>query len=502
MLSLTFYLCVAGLALVYYLLPLNKRWWVLLAGSIGFYWNLKGEGRWIFLGTMILSYGLGLGIEKLRALTGTKGRDLWRRLIFAVAVTAAAYPLLITKFGNSIFKRLPPWDSIKQLWRLVSCSFRLENGGWIIPMGLAFYTMQIISYLADIYRGEIRAQRNLFKYALFVSFFPQMTQGPIPRYRQLSPQLLDGHRFNEKSFAEGCLLILWGFFLKMMIADKAAALVNTVFGDSVRYPGCYVFVAGCFYSLQLYTDFLSCVCIAGGVAGLFGIELADNFSRPYLAVSVKDFWRRWHISLSSWLRDYIYIPLGGNRKGTLRKYLNLLAVFAVSGLWHGSGYKYLFWGLLHGCYQIAEELAAPWIERICCLIRLPKENLLRRYVGRVTTFLLVMPGWIIFRADGLRNGLSMIKSMFQVWNPWIFFNDSLFGLGLGWKEWMVLGISVMILVKVSLWQEYKHVCVREWLAGQHILLRWPVYIGAVVVILVYGTYGFGFNAQDFIYGGF
>lgn len=503
MLSLVFYLFVGGLAVLYYLVPLNIRWWVLLAGSVGFYWKLGGEGRWIILATIVVSYGLGRILEKMGCCQETGIKSGWRRWVFWGAVFMTAYPLLITKFGNSIFRRLPPWDSVRQLWRMAACIFRKEDSdGWIVPIGLAFYTMQIIAYLADVYRGKIQAQKNLLKYALFILFFPQIVQGPIPRYTQLQSQLLEGHTFQKKTFTGGCLLIVWGFFLKLMIADKAAIVVNTVFGDPVRYPGGYVLVAGCLYSLQLYTDFLSCVCLAKGVAGIFGIELADNFCRPYLAVSVKDFWRRWHLSLSLWLRDYIYIPLGGNRKGTWRKYGNLLAVFAVSGLWHGSGYKYLFWGLLHGGYQIAGEITAPLREKWYGMIRLSGENLLRRYIGRITTFLLVMPGWIIFRADGLRRGISMVRSMIFVWNPWIFFNDSLLGLGLGWKEWVVLGLSVLLLVKVSTVQEYGTICVREWLMEQHILMRWTVYIGAVLVIMIYGTYGFGFRAQDFIYGGF
>ncbi|RKJ03458.1 MBOAT family protein [bacterium D16-54] len=481
MLSLNFYLCVAGITALYYTFPIKYRPYVLLAGSLGFYCCLAGKGRWIFLASIGISYGFGIGLEWLR--NHKKSQNLQRSAL-AGAIILTALPLIVTKHGNFILGSL------------------LHRPGypWIVPLGLSFYTMQILSYLADVYKGEIPAEKNLLQYGLFVSFFPQIVQGPIPRYGQLACQLSKGHPFQEKTFVKGCQMILWGFFLKMMIADKVAVAVNTVFGNSVRYPGGYVLTAGFLYSIQLYTDFLSCVSIAQGTAGLFGIQLTDNFRHPYMARSVKDFWRRWHISLSSWLRDYIYIPLGGSRKGTWKKYRNLLITFAVSGLWHGSGYKYLFWGLLHGFYQIMEEWSAPYCEKCCRLFKLPKEDLLRRYIERIVTFFLVMLGWILFRADSLRQGLAMIRSMFLVWNPWIFFNDSLLQLGLGWKDWTVLVLSIFLLARVSTLQNKKGI--RDWILSQHIVARWTIYIGAIAVILVYGTYGYGFNAQDFIYGGF
>ena len=483
MLSLNFYLCVTVLIALYYIFPLKYRPYVLLAGSLGFYCCLAGKGRWIFLASIGISYGLGIGLEQMRI--HKKGKKL-QKLFLACSIILISLPLAVTKHGNFVLSSL------------------LHRPGypWIIPLGLSFYTLQVISYLADINKGEIPAEKNLLRYSLFVSFFPQIVQGPIPRYRQLSCQLYEGHPFQERTFVKGCQMILWGFFLKMMIADKAAVVVNTVFENSIRYPGAYVLAAGCLYSIQLYTDFLSCVSIAQGVAGLFGIQLTDNFRCPYMARSIKDFWRRWHISLSSWLRDYIYIPLGGSRKGTWAKYRNLLITFTVSGLWHGSGYKYLFWGLLHGSYHIMGEWLTPLREKCFRILRLPKEDLLRRCLESAVTFFLVMLGWILFRANSLRQGIAMIRSLFQVWNPWIFFNDSLLQLGLNWKEWTVLVLSILFLAGISVIRERGNGSIRDWILNQHIILRWAIYIAGAALILVYGTYGYGFNAQDFIYGGF
>ncbi|MCI8741586.1 MAG: MBOAT family protein, partial [Lachnospiraceae bacterium] len=203
--------------------------------------------------------------------------------------------------------------------------------------------------------------------------------------------------------------IVWGFFLKLMIADKAAVVVNEVFGNWEAYRGGYVLVAGGLYSIQLYADFLSCVCLARGTAELFGIRLPENFRSPYRAESVKEFWGRWHISLSSWLRDYIYIPLGGNRKGRLRKWLHIFVVFTVSGIWHGAGYKYLFWGWMHGAYQVCGELTGSLQNRLFQVLGFPESGRGRGWLRRAGTWFWVMVAWIIFRAESLRQGLRMKK---------------------------------------------------------------------------------------------
>lgn len=318
---------------------------MLLAGSAAFYYKLSGKDWRVFGLTLLMSYFMGLALDYMRC---TGKSILARRLVLAGSVVAVALPLVVTKHGNFVLQSLLHRRAVS----------------WIVPLGLSFYTLQIIAYLADISRGLVRAQKNPGKYALFVMFFPQMIQGPIPRYGQLAPELYEGHGFDEKGFCKGLQMIVWGFFLKLMIADKASVVVNTVFDSWEAYRGCYVLAAGILYSFQLYADFLSCVCLAKGVSELFGIHLTDNFRCPYRAESVKEFWGRWHMSLSSWLRDTIYIPLGGNRKGTVRKYINILVTFMVSGIWHGAGYKYLFWGMIHAAYQIAGDMTGNLQDRV------------------------------------------------------------------------------------------------------------------------------------------
>ena len=484
--SLEFYVFLVIIIALYYIFPLRFRWVLLFIGSIAFYLVAYATGWWILLITVIVTHGAGLLIDYLRE-KYSMSRLRLRKTVLVLALLSVIAPWLVIKNGSFvegvIGNNLLGWNNA------------------IVPLGISFYTLQIISYLVDIYQGKIAAQRNLAKYALFVLFFPQIVQGPIPRYKHLAEQLYEGHLFDEKKFVKGIHLIIWGFFLKLMIADKAAVVVNTVFDNANKYAGCYVLVAGILYSIELYADFLACVTISQGVAGLFGITLSDNFRHPYFATSIKDFWRRWHISLSEWLRDYVYIPLGGSRKGRIAKYGNLVITFAVSGIWHGSGYKFIFWGLMHATYQIVGELILPTKNRLYRLLALSEQSGTREILQRIGVFFWVTLAWIIFRADSLRIGLKMIQSVFAVHNPWILFNDSLLGLGLDWKEWCVLVISIIILLLVSYEQEHG-LCIREVILKKSVYVRWFLYIVVIIGIMIFGTYGFGFNTQEFIYGGF
>lgn len=477
--SVKFYLFLLGSVFFYYLMPVRIRWLALLVESLSFYYLAANHGRKLFLLIVIISYVGGLLLERL-----PKKRCL-RRIGLFCCILAVAIPLLVIKEGNWIFQRIADRD----LW------------SFIAPLGLSFFTVQIIGYLVDIYKGKISAQKNPLKYVLFVSFFPQIIQGPIPRYSQLMSQLEKGNRFEPENITQGFQLILWGFFLKFMIADKASVIVNTVFDNCNYYKGAYVVLAGVLYSIQLYADFLACTKLAQGIARLFGIEIVDNFNHPYFAKSIKDFWGRWHISFSSWLKDYIYIPLGGNRKGKARKYINLIITFLVSGIWHGSGLRFLIWGGLHAIYQIIGECTTEYRKKISEASGMNKYGRIIDVIRSIFTFCLVAIAWIIFRANSLRDAYKMIKSIFWVYNPWVFINDSIFNLGLSWKEVVILVLSIVVLYVVSQIQE-REIGIREMILKQPLIIRWTIYICAIAVITIFGTYGYGANAQDFIYGGF
>lgn len=474
--SVAFYLFVAILLVIYYILPCRMRWCVLLAGSIGFYCLVAGKMVVLLLAMSILSFFGAIFLEKE---SGRRGTKVLRGELFVLTVLVLL-PLVLT--------------------RMESFSRMMKDRGLAAPLGISFFTLQVMAYLFDVAKQKSPAEHNFFKYLLFISFFPQIVQGPIPRYGTLQKQLVEGHSFQEKGFVKGCMLIIWGFFLKMMIADKAGIVVDCVFEHHEMYQGSYVLVAGVLYSIQLYADFSGCVSISKGVAALFGIRLQDNFRQPYFSTSIKEFWQRWHISLSSWLRDYVYIPLGGNRKGKLRKYVNLFITFLISGLWHGSGLNFLVWGIMHACYQIVAVFCEP-VRAKCYQIAGIKENSGPWFfLKRLGCFFWVMLAWIVFRAEQLSVAVQMIKSLFLVYNPWILADGSLLDLGLSGIEWAVLLVSVYVLYRVSTVQEKESV--GDAILKQPLIVRWSICIGAILFVYIFGTYGYGFDAKAFIYGGF
>lgn len=482
--AIPYYIMIILTAILYYILPKKIRWIALLISS-GYFYDSVSDNRvqlMIFGISILAGYTCGIFIKKGH---DRQYGDIASKCILTTGIVVSVLPLVVSKCGDLL---------------LVSVLHK-SSAGWILPVGLSFYSMQTVAYLTDIYHGKIEPQKNILKYTLFITFFPLIIQGPISRYDQLGEQLFEGHSYDDRQIMRGIQLILWGWGLKYLIADKAAIFVNAVFDNYQIYSGLFILIAGILYSIQLYTDFLSCVTISQGVSELFGIKLTDNFRHPYFSVSIKDFWRRWHMSLSAWLRDYVYIPLGGNRRGKIRKYMNLIITFAVSGLWHGGRWKYIFWGLLHAFYQIAGEILEKPVNFILEKASLPKGSKMRKFVEMVFTSFLVMNAWIIFRAESLKAGVKMIRSMFSMFNPWILFDNSLFRLGLSQKEFEVLFLAVLLLTAVSALQE-KGIKIREWFNKQNMLIRWTIYLCSIWIIWIFGTYGFGFNSADFIYGGF
>lgn len=473
-LTLTFAVFFIISVICYYAMPKKMRWGVLLISSIVFYsWSVPYLIIYLLF-SAITTYSYGKWAETHKE---------YGKGLLALVIGANLTVLLVLKFYPLCEERL-----------------NFPALSLLMPMGISFYTLQVIAYCVDVYKGKTEAQQNFLKYLLFVSFFPQILQGPIPRYEQLKNQLYEGHAFDYRTVKSGFQLILWGLFLKMVIADRAAIFVNTVFPEYHLYEGGMLAVAAVLYSIQLYTDFLGCVCIAMGAAQTFGIHLQTNFERPYLAVSIKDFWRRWHISLSSWLRDYVYIPLGGNRKGTFRKYVNLILTFLVSGIWHGAGLQYIFWGLMHGGYQVTGEVLQPLRKKVRDILKIKEDSAMYILWQRVCTFVLVTAAWIIFRADNLRTGLAMIKRILTDFTPWIFFDGTIYTCGIEARNFLALILCIVLVMIVEHFQEKGNI--REMLERQHIILRWSIYLAAIALVIVLGVYGPGYDATQFLYGQF
>ncbi len=474
--SISYYLMLILTVVLYYIFPKRIRWIVLLVSSGYFYYSItENKVQLIVFGISILiSYSAGIIVFSNKS-----------RTALVIGIIGSIFPLIVSKCGELFM------------------AFILHKSAlaWIFPVGMSFYSLQIVSYLIDIYHDRVKPQKNIFKYGLFVSFFPLIIQGPVSRYGMLKDQLYEGHTYNSQKIMRGIQLIIWGFFLKFLIAEKSAVVVNFVFNNYIYYSGFFVVFAAMLYSVQLYTDFLSCTTISQGVAELFGIKLVNNFNHPYFSVSIKNFWKRWHISFSTWLRDYVYIPLGGSKKGTIRKYINIIITFFISGLWHGGYWKYIFWGLMHAGYQIFDELSAKTQNYICEKISLSQNLKTKKFIETVLTFFLVTFSWIMFRAESFKVGLKMMASMINTFNPWILFDDSLFQLGLNQKEFQILFGAILVLISISVLQE-KGFVIRDWFNRQCTMIRWIIYIIAIWIIWVFGTYGYGFDASDFIYGGF
>lgn len=381
----------------------------------------------------------------------------------------------------------------------------------LLPVGISFYTLQALGYLIDVYRGDIYAEKNFLRYALFVSFFPQLVAGPIERSKNLLVQLGRPQPFSYENLRKGALLVLYGLFLKMVIADRAAIIVDTVYQNSAAYPGFYVVVATLFFSIQIYCDFYGYSTIARGSALIMGIHLMDNFNAPYYSQNVKEFWRRWHISLSGWFRDYLYIPLGGNRKGWLRKQGNLLAVFTVSGLWHGASVAFVFWGFLNGAYQVIADMlheirkhaiayARKWSGKGYFRDRDEKAELRfsMTLFRIVRTFLLITFAWMFFRAGGMMGAFRMLQSMFRENNWTILFDGSLYGLGVEKNYMNVLLGSILLLFVVDYHKYHK-----KDVADAFLQQGWWFRVSGIMLLLfttlLYGCYGELYDTQQFIY---
>ena len=451
---------------------------VLLAGSLFFYCRNSSAKQFVlFLSTVVLSYWFGLAVAKRNG--SGKGRPL-SKFVLGAAISVVLLPMLAVRF----FPLVP------------------GGAGWnlIVPIGLSFYSLQIVAYLCDCASGKVNPERDFLRYSLFVGFFPYVIQGPIPRYERISRQLAVAHAPSRSLFVSGIQKIIWGFFLKYMIADKAAVFVDTAF--SVDFcKGVFILVAAVLYSFQLYADFFACVSISQGVAELFGMQLDENFMRPYFALSVKDFWRRWHITLSTWLRDYVYIPLGGNRKGVARKYWNIIGVFLVSGVWHGTGLNFAVWGLMHGVYQIIGGMTYEGREKIYRLLGIGHGCALYRAAKRAGTFGLVTLAWIVFRAADLRDAWRLVRDAFASFDPGALFSPAFYSFGLDPQDWTVLWLSLAVLFAVG-WSRERGLALRARFNRQHLAVRWAVYVAAIAAIWIFGSYGHGFDSADFIYGGF
>lgn len=398
--SLDFLLFFPVVCIVYFLIRKTKyRNLFLLAASYYFYMNWEPIYAVLILTSTVLTYSCGLLVEKH---TG----QVFKQKVFLVTSLILNFGILfIFKYYNFIN------ESIFGLLSLFEIKWSVPNMDILLPVGISFYTFQAVGYSIDVYRGTIKAEKNLFTYALFVSFFPQLVAGPIERAKNLLPQFHINHDLKFENVIEGVKLMIWGFFMKLCVADVLSEYVNATYNNVPNHNGSSLLLATFFFTFQIYCDFAGYSYIALGSAKVMGFNLMENFKRPYFSMSVKEFWRRWHISLSSWFMDYLYIPLGGSRVKFSRHMLNLFITFLVSGIWHGANWTFVLWGALHGTYLVLGIIFRKFIYE-------PKgTTILFRILSTTFCFTLVAFAWVFFRANNVSDAFIIIGKLFTDLGP-------------------------------------------------------------------------------------
>lgn len=487
--SVDFLIFFPVVTLIYFIVPGKVRYIWLVAASYYFYmcWNAKYV--FLLLTSTVVTWFCGWLIYSIK-------KPVMRRLVLAACLCGNLGILFLFKYFDFFMTNCNRVLSALhiQLWER---SFDV-----LLPVGISFYTFQTLGYVIDVYRGNVEPEKNFFRYALFVSFFPQLVAGPIERSESLLGQIRSLKKrklWNYENVADGLTLMVWGLFVKMVIADRIALLVDSVFENYFLHGTIALAAAAVGFGIQIYCDFMGYSTIAVGAARVMGFKLMENFETPYFSRSVSEFWKRWHISLSTWFRDYLYIPLGGNRCSKTRKYFNVIITMAVSGLWHGASWTYVVWGLLHGAYQVIGDMTGGARARLYDMLHTKKESFSFRLAQMACTFVLVDIAWIFFRAPSVTHALRFCKRLATKWDPWNLFNGTVYTLGLDRPEFNILLASLAALFLVDLLRYRKKQEFTVFLKEQCVWFRWGIIIALIAAILVFGVYGISFESSKFIY---
>ncbi len=462
--SFAYLLFFPSVALLYYLIAPKYRWLFLLVCSYYFYMNWKPIYALLIFASTAITYFGALRVAKAKS-TKAKRNYLYASLVSNLGI------LFLFKYYN-FFN-----ESVFSILDLMGIRIMLPHFDLLLPVGISFYTFQSIGYIVDVYREKIQPETHFGKYALFISFFPQLVAGPIERSASLLPQLNKIAVFDYDKAIEGLKLIIWGYYMKVVVADRLAIYVDAVYNNSEQHGSITLIMATILFSFQIYCDFAGYSNIAIGSARIMGIDLVTNFKRPYFARSISDFWKRWHISLSTWLKDYVYIPLGGNRVGKGRNYFNLMATFLISGLWHGANWTFVIWGALNGVYQVFYKM----------LVLKTDNNAVVGHRAKILlniglTFVLVCFSRIFFRADSLDDAVMIIKRIFS-------FEGSIF---FGEMSSLVFSLFAIFTLLVKDYIDERNIGFALSTTSGY---QYSLYTAMVVTILLIGV----FDGSQFIY---
>ena len=541
--SFAFLVFITAVVIIYYVTPKNYRWVVLLLASYAYYLEASAKSFvFILLTTIVTFYGAkvigkyetdhkaylaehkaDMSRDERKALKEATGKK--KRHILTMILVIDFGILIVLKYFR---------------YYLAALGIELFNGGVLIPLGISFYTFQSAAYMFDVYRGKIEPDQHLAKFALFISFFPQIIQGPIPRYDQLAHQLYEGHDFRYVNLAHGSQLILWGFFKKLVIADRIGTLAGDVFVNWDQYSGWTVVLAMLAYSMQLYMDFSGGVDIARGVARCMGIDMARNFRRPYFATDLTDFWRRWHISLSFWTRDYIFFavamskPIGnigrkcrkvlGDRIGKLIPvFIGQITVFLIIGMWHGADFKYIAYGMYNAFLIILAMILEPYFAKWLKALHINGESKLWTAFRIARTYVIVSFGRLFSNGESFHASLHMMGSIFKPYTAGFMTAYKAFALT-KW-DYVVLMVAIFVVFLVSLQQEKiynanlardgggKQIIamvgsgetkesdaeMRNYIDQKTLIIRWALYLALFLAVLILGVYGPSYDPAVFIY---
>lgn len=527
--SIKFLLFLGLLLLAYYLVPGRCQWIILLLFSIAFYYVSGGLKAGIFLSVTIVSTYLAalcmeqlnetqkqklsreggkLSREEKKAVKAVYGKKKKRLLTAALLFNFGI--LAVLKYGNFITGNVNSLLSCFSDMRILTVSF-------LLPLGISFYTFQTMGYLLDVYYGRAEANHDLFQFALFSSYFPQIIQGPIGKYGDLAPQLFGRHTFEPENFRRGMLRLLWGYMKKLIFADRMALIVNEVVNQFPYkgYSGFTIFVGVLFYGVQMYADFSGGIDMVLGVSEMLGIRMTENFRQPYLSRTVSEFWQRWHISLGNWMKDYLFYPIALSKSfAAMGKWMkqkfgvyygkllpSMLAsfiVFFTVGIWHGAAWRYVCYGVYHATLTSADSLFERPAAKLRQFLHIQGESFSWKLFQMARTLVLVTFGRYFDCSDGVRMAWDMFLATFRSFNPWVFFDGSLYASVMREKEFFLLLLGMILLVIVDVLNEHG-VVIRDRIAREGIVFRWLVYFSAITLILILGIYGPGYDAAAFIY---
>ena len=485
--SLHFIIFFVVVTSLYFSLPYKYRWQLLLGSSSYFYMAFLPIYILILGFTIVVDYFAGIYIE------GSEGRK--RKFFLILSIIANVGVLAIFKYYNFLN------GNLSSFLAGIGYENHVPNLSILLPIGLSFHTFQAMSYTIEVYRGNFKAERHFGIYALYVMFYPQLVAGPIERPQNVIRQFHQKHNFDYERVVDGLKLMAWGMFKKVVVADRLAMLTDPVFNSPSEYPAITLALATFFFSFQIYCDFSGYSDIALGSAKVMGFRLMKNFDRPYSARSISEFWTRWHISLSSWFRDYLYIPLGGSRVVIPRWYFNLFFVFVVSGLWHGANWTFIIWGALHGFYLVFGIVTAQLRKKIKSVLSIDKINWLNNLIKVSTTFTLVTIAWVFFRANGVRNAIYILKQLpYSLSEVYFFLTTG--NLYLGRTDlsadlsvvYLLLCLFLIIFLETVQFLHSKYDLLKS-LNERPIYVRWTFYYAMVLTVIYFGT----FENRQFIY---